>query len=138
MAAIVHLGDDAVCFVLAVKADCSPRPFGRRISARLIRKHVTVTVGVLAGHDDAGLVGVLAGRHGGIDRHDDPHQVRDISMDWPARLLDQRAGPKGTWYVVQYLGVELLPAEPGALVLAYDLLQKRRRKVGPIERGVMK
>src|SRR5207302_7044024 len=30
------------------------------------------------------------------------------------------------------LGVELLPAEPGALVLAYDLLQKRRREVGPI------
>src|SRR6202035_1752281 len=48
------------------------------------------------------------------------------------RLLDQRAGPKGTGYVVQYLGVELLPAEPGALVLAYDLLQKRRREVGPI------
>jgi|SRR5580700_4400756 hypothetical protein len=74
-----------------------------------------VPVSVLAGDDDAGLVGVLAGRHGGIDRHDDPHQVRDISMDWPARLLDQRAGPKGTGYVVQYLGVELLPAEPGAL-----------------------
>jgi hypothetical protein len=35
------------------------------------------------GHDDAGLVGVLAGRHGGIDRHDDPHQIRDVSMDWP-------------------------------------------------------
>jgi hypothetical protein len=90
----------------------------------LISKHITVPVSVLAG-DDAGLVGVLASRHGGIDRHDDPHQVRDISMDWPARLLDQRAGPKGTGYVVQYLGVELLPAEPGALVLAYDLLQKR-------------
>ena len=53
-------------------------------------------------------------------------------MNRPARLLDQRAGPKGTGYVVQYLGVELLPAEPGALVLAYDLLQKRRREVGPI------
>ena len=25
---------------------------------------------------------------------------------------DQRAGPKGTGYVVQYLDVELLPAEP--------------------------
>ena len=32
-------------------------------------------------------------------------------MDWPARLLDQGAGPKGAGYVVQYLGVELLPAE---------------------------
>src|SRR5207248_5293757 len=53
-------------------------------------------------------------------------------MDWPARLLDQRAGPKGAGDVVQYLGVELLPAEPGALVLAYGLLQKRRREVGPI------
>jgi hypothetical protein len=28
-----------------------------------------VPVSVLAGDDDAGLVGVLAGRHGGIDRH---------------------------------------------------------------------
>src|SRR6202011_4778974 len=62
----------------------------------------------------------------------DPRQVRDISMDWPARLLDQRAGPKSAGYVVQYLGVELLPTEPGALVLAYDLMQKRRREVGPI------
>src|SRR5690348_11387658 len=38
------------------------------------------------------IVGVLAGRHGGIDCHDDPHQVWDIPMDWPARLLDERAG----------------------------------------------
>src|ERR1700739_4698411 len=52
--------------------------------------------------------------------------------DGPARLLDQRAGPKGTRYVVQYLGVELLPAEPGALVFLDDLLQKRRREAGPI------
>src|SRR5205807_7153433 len=52
-----------------------------------------------------------------IDRHHDPHQVRDVSMDWPARLLDQRAGPKGAGDVVQYLGVELLPAEPGAFYL---------------------
>src|SRR5207248_546130 len=108
------------------------RPFGRRIATGLIGQNIAVPVGVLAGDDDAGLVGVLAGRRGGIDRHDDPHQVRDISMDWPARLLDQRAGPKGTGYVVQYLGVELLAAEPGALVLADDLLQKRRREVGPI------
>src|SRR3954468_1823902 len=56
-------------------------------------------------------------------------------MDWPARLLDQRAGPKGAGDVVQYLGVELLAAEPGALVLADDLLQKRRREVGPIVVG---
>src|ERR1700732_3349224 len=53
-------------------------------------------------------------------------------MDWPARLLDQRAGLRGPGFFVQYLGVELLPAEPGALVLAYDLLQKRRREVGPV------
>jgi hypothetical protein len=58
----------------------------RRISGGLISKHITVPVNVLAGDDDAGLVGVLAGRHGGIDRHDDPHQARDVSMDWPARL----------------------------------------------------
>jgi hypothetical protein len=30
-------------------------------------------------------------------------------MDWPARLLDQRARPKSAGDVVQYLGVELLP-----------------------------
>src|SRR5205085_9541011 len=89
-------------------------------------------VGVLAGHDDAGLVGVLAGRHGGIDRHDDPDEIGNILVRRPARLFDQPAGPKGARHVVQYLGVELLPAEPGALVLAYDLLQKRRREVGPI------
>src|SRR5712671_4867314 len=115
IAAVVDLRDDAIGLVLAVQRDSGAGPFGRRISGGLISKHITVPVGVLAGDDDAGLVGVLAGRHGGIERHDDPHQVRDISMDWPARLLDQRAGPKGTGYVVQYLGVELLPAEPGAL-----------------------
>src|SRR5437588_7072903 len=42
------------------------------------------------------------------------------------------ARPKSAGDVVQYLGVELLPAKPGALVLAYDLLQKCRREVGPI------
>src|SRR2546423_10398264 len=131
----VDLGDDPIGVVLAVQRDSGAGPFGRRISGGLISKHIAVPVSVLAGDDDAGLVGVLAGRRGGIDRHDDPHQVRDVSMDWPARLLDQRAGPKGAGDVVQYLGVELLPAEPGALVLADDLLQKRRREVGPIVVG---
>src|SRR5271155_4724641 len=48
------------------------------------------------------------------------------------RVSSISARDQGAGYVVQYLGVELLPAEPGALVLAYDLLQKRRREVGPI------
>jgi hypothetical protein len=31
---------------------------------------------VLAGHDDAGLVGLVAGRHGRIDGHDDARHLR--------------------------------------------------------------
>jgi hypothetical protein len=45
----------------------------------------------------------------------------------PTRLFDQRSVPQRTGHIVEDLGIELLPAEPGALVLAYDLLQKRRR-----------
>src|SRR5947207_9212373 len=33
---------------------------------------------------------------------------------------------------VEQLGVEFLAAKPGTLALAYNLLQKRRREVGPI------
>jgi hypothetical protein len=44
-------------FVLAVQRDRGAGPFGRRISGGLISKHITVPVSVLAGDDDAGLVG---------------------------------------------------------------------------------
>jgi hypothetical protein len=60
-------------------------------------------------------------------------------ITWIERIVDEggllkvcRSGPKGAGYVVQYLGVELLPAEPGALVFAYDLVQKGRCQINPV------
>jgi hypothetical protein len=57
IAAVVDLRDDAIGLVLAVQRDSGAGPFGRRISGGLISKHITVPVSVLAGDDDAGLVG---------------------------------------------------------------------------------
>src|SRR6202045_3679816 len=82
----------------------------------LIGQNIPVPVGVLAGDDDAGLVGVLAGRHGGIDRHNDADQVWNILVRRPSHLLDQRAGPEGTWHIIEYFSVQLLATEPCALV----------------------
>src|SRR5205823_12962233 len=120
--------DNAIGLVLTVEGNCSARPFGRRIATGLIGQNIAVPVGVLAGDDDAGLVGVLAGRHGGIDRHDDPDEIGNILVRRPARLFDQPAGPKGARHVVEYFSVQLLATEPGALVFLDELLEERWRQ----------
>src|ERR1700730_5269994 len=59
--AIVDLCDDAVRLVLAIQANCSAGPLSWPIiSTRLVSKHVAVTIGVLAGHNDARLVRLFA------------------------------------------------------------------------------
>jgi len=50
----------------------------------------------------------------------------------PPRFLEQRPAPKCTGHVVEDLGVEFLPAEPGALVFFDDLRHKRWRQIGPV------
>jgi hypothetical protein len=62
IAAVVDLRDNAIGLVLTAEGNCSARPFGRRTATGLIGQNIAVPVGVLAGDDDAGLVGVLAGR----------------------------------------------------------------------------
>ena len=58
----------------------------------MISKHISVPVSVLASDDDAGLVGVLAGRHGRIDRHDDP-SIYGAVGPWANRIgFDHTAG----------------------------------------------
>ena len=71
VAAIVDLGDDAVGAVRRIGGDRQAGPLGRRVTPREVGQHIAVAVLVLAGHDDAGLVGLFAGRHGPIDGHDD-------------------------------------------------------------------
>src|SRR5207249_1649682 len=85
-----------------------------------------------AGHDDAGLVGVLAGRHGGIDRHDDADEIGNILVRRPAQLLDESAGPKGARHVVEYFSVQLLATKPRALVFLDDLMQEGWCQIGPV------
>jgi hypothetical protein len=53
-------------------------------------------------------------------------------MDWPARLLDQGARPKGTRHVVEDFSVQLLATEPRALVFLDDLMQERWRQIGAV------
>ncbi len=45
------------------------RPGVRREPARQVLEHIGVPAPVDAGHDDAGLVGILAARDRRIDRH---------------------------------------------------------------------
>jgi hypothetical protein len=74
-----------------------------------------VTIGVLAGHDDAGLVRLFAARHSGVDRDRDADEIGDGFVYGPAGLLDQRAVPQCSGHIVEDLGIEFLPPETGAL-----------------------
>ena len=60
VAAIIDFRHDAVGLVLAVQCNRGLRPFGRRIMAGAVSQHIAAPSGVLAGDDNAGLIGVLA------------------------------------------------------------------------------
>src|SRR5438270_257020 len=79
-----------------------------------------------------GLLSFLAVRGSRVDCDRDADQVGDSFVHRPARLFDECPVPQCSRYIVEVLGIEFLATEPRALVLAYDLLQKRRREVGPI------
>jgi hypothetical protein len=55
--AVVDLGDDAVGPMRPVGGDRQAGPLDRRVTPRDVGQHIAVAVLVLAGHDDAGLVG---------------------------------------------------------------------------------
>jgi hypothetical protein len=76
VAAVVDLGHDAVSPMRPVGGDRQAGPLDRRITPRDVGQHIAVAVLVLAGHDDAGLVGLVAGCHGRIDGHDDARHRR--------------------------------------------------------------
>ena len=118
VAAVVDLGDDAIGLVLAIERNRVLRPFGRRIMTGTIGQHITVPASVLAGDDDAGFVRVLAGRRPDRSRRRSAPSPGMLSWTASASLRSARGIHKGTRYIVEQLGVELLPAEPGALVFA--------------------
>ena len=106
----------------AVSGDRHPRPFGRRIAAGGIGQHIAVPVAHLCRR-----------RRCRSRRNPRPTARPDRSPRRRGRVpgalrcaaasieaaLPQRAG-----HVVEQLGVEFLPAEPGALV-AHDLVEER-------------
>src|SRR3984893_8447441 len=62
----------------------------------------------------------------------DPHQIGQVAVPRPARLLDAGAAPQGTGDVVKDLGIEFLAAEPRTFVFADDLGEKPGRQIGAI------
>jgi hypothetical protein len=82
------------------------------------------------GYEGDGLA--VSGRCGRVDRNHDPYQLGHIFVCGPSRLLYAFAAPKGARNIVEDLRLELLPAEPAALIPPDDLLQERRREVRPV------
>ena len=94
LAAIVDLGDDPVSLVAVIETDRDAGPFGWRVATGLVREHITVPIGVLAGDDNPGFVRFLAARGSRVDRHGDADEIGNLFMDRPARFFDARASPQ--------------------------------------------
>ncbi len=60
LAAVIDLGDDPVGTVALIGGDGDAGPLDRRVMAGEVGQYIAAAVLVLAGDDDAGLVGVLA------------------------------------------------------------------------------
>jgi hypothetical protein len=89
LAADVGLGDNPVGAVRAIGCDRGPCRFRRRIAAGRVGEHPTPPLPVLAGEDDAGLVGVLGRGRGRIDWRHHSDQCRGGARS--ARLDDAAA-----------------------------------------------
>ena len=118
---MVYLGNDPVSAVRPIGGNRRLRSFRGRVATGRIGEPPTLPLLVLAGNDDAGLVGQSAGGRGRIDRHHHPGQ------GWcslcPGRL-DDATRPQGTRHVVEKLGLDLLAAEARPFVFADDLIEK--------------
>src|SRR6516162_7857975 len=107
-------------------------PLDRRIAPRAIIEHVAAPLVVSAGDDQPGLVRFLATGHRRVDRDHDARQVRHALTCRPAQFFEQRARPQRPRHVIEDLGVELLPADPGALVFADNLGEERLRQIASV------
>ena len=108
-----------------------PRPFVPRADERGVVEHIRVLVFAEAGDDDAVLARLLArpiARDGRIDRHHHTLQRRNLARLYPARIK-HGVGPKSARDVVEHLGVQLLPAEPGAPVAVDHSIEEAGREV---------
>src|SRR6516162_11467918 len=106
-------------------------PLDRRIAPRAIIEHVAAPLVVSAGDDQPGLVRFLATGHRRVDRDHDARQVRH-ALTCASAILRQRARPQRPRHVIEDLGVELLPADPGALVFADNLGEERLRQIASV------
>ena len=75
LTAIVDLGHDPVGTVVFVSRNRDLGPLDGHVMAGEVGQDVAAAVLVLAGDDEAGLVGVLAGAGRRVDGDDDAHQV---------------------------------------------------------------
>src|SRR5690606_11079038 len=79
IAAVVLLADDAVGFEAVVQVDRAAAPSFRRQLASTVVQNVAMPVDAEARNHDADVVaGTVALRAGGVDRDDDPAQLRVI------------------------------------------------------------
>src|SRR6516225_10824116 len=109
IAAIVDLGHNPIGVVFAVKHDRFPRPLDRREAPGAVIQHIAAPVVIPAGDDHSGFVRLLAGGNRRIDRHDNARQIRHRFPYWPAQFFEQPARPQCARYIVEDLGLDLLP-----------------------------
>jgi hypothetical protein len=100
--ALIHFSDDPVSAMRPVCRDGDPGPFDGLVPAGDIGQYVAVSSPVLAGDDDAGLVGIVSRSDGRIDRDDDPRELRHGD---DARGLDDAVVPQGPRYIFKQFGV---------------------------------
>src|SRR6202022_328197 len=132
LAAVIDLGDDPVGTVALIGGDGDAGPPDGGVMAGEVGQYIAAAVLVLAGDDDAGLVGVLARTRCRVDGDYDAHQVAHHEPHRRPRRLDERSAPQRTRHIVEQLAVQFLAAEPGALVFFDDLLEERAGEVGAI------
>src|SRR5262249_44048039 len=96
-----------------------------------VGEHITVPARILAGDNNAGLVGILARGCRGIDRDDDPDELRQRLFMWPARRIEEPTRPQCPGHIIEELGEQFLAAETRALI-ALDTLEDLQRDIGAV------
>ncbi len=132
LAAIVHLGDDAVALVAPERRDRAGRPIARAVTAREIVQHIGGVVGPEPRDDDAGFGRSRPRARRRVDRHH--HAAEMWRLVDPSRL-DHGAGPERAQSVFQQLGFEFLAPEPRAQISLHHRIQERRRQIGAVLEG---
>jgi hypothetical protein len=90
----------------AVKAHAANRAAADKFAANVLP---IVRAIQASGQISPGFVRLLAGGDRRIDRRDKPRQIRHRFPHWPAHFFEQPARPQCARYIIEDLGLDLLP-----------------------------